>query len=119
MIIEAIKCNQKLIISNYKFPCRGNKNVLRNQKAIQCDTCNLWCHIKCDDTSTEIYNNLMLSEDTDTWHCLLCKVKCHHSIFPFILCDNIEIQNLNNNNSMKFCESLPKFEVVTFFTLMV
>ena len=43
----------------------------------------------------------MLSEDTDTLHCVLCKVKCHHSIYPFTLCDNIVIQNLNNSNSMK------------------
>ena len=30
-----------------------------------------------------------------------------------LLCDDIEIQNLNNSNSMKFRESLLKFEVVT------
>ena len=27
--------------------------------------------------------------------------------------DDTEIQNLNNSNSMRFCESLPKLEVLT------
>ena len=55
----------------------------------------------------------MLSDDTDSWHCLVCKIKSHHNNFPFTLCDDVEIQNLNNSNSLKFCESLPKFEVVS------
>ena len=38
---------------------------------------------------------LMLSEE-DSCHCLLCKVKFHHFNFPFTLCDDTEIQNLNN-----------------------
>ena len=57
------------------------------------------------------HNNLYA--DTDTWHCLLlCKIKFHHN-FLFTLFDDIEIHNLNNSNSTKFCDSLPKFEVVT------
>ena len=54
----------------------------------------------------------MLFEE-GSWHCLLCKVKFHHFNFPFTLCDDTEIQNLNNSNSMSFCESLPKLEVLT------
>ena len=55
---------------------------------------------------------LMSSDETDSWHCLLCKIKFHHLNFPFTLCDDIEINNMNNSNSMKFCDSLSKFEVV-------
>ena len=87
VIIEAIRHEKKLNMSHCKFPCSiiCNKNVLNNQKAILCvcDSCNLWCHIKCDGASNNIYNNLMLSDDTDIGHCLLCKVKFHHCIFPF------------------------------------
>ena len=54
----------------------------------------------------------MLSEEA-SWHGLLCKVKFHQYNFPFTLCNDTEIQNLNNSNSMGFCESLPKLEVLT------
>ena len=75
LIIEAIRCDGNLYVSNKKFPCSiCNKNVLSNQKAIQCDSCYLWCHIKCDGTSAEIYDKLMSSDETDSWHCLLCKI---------------------------------------------
>ena len=50
----------------------------------------------------------MLSDADNSWHCLLCKVKFHHYNSPFTLSDDTEIQNLNNSNSMRFCESLPK-----------
>ena len=54
----------------------------------------------------------MLSSNSDSWHCLVCKVKANHNTFPFTLCDDIEIQNINNSNSIRYCESLPAFEVV-------
>ena len=70
LIIEAIRReDDNLNVSNKKFPCSiCNKNVLNNQKAIQCDSCNLWCHIKCDGASSEIYNYLLLSDETVSWH---------------------------------------------------
>ena len=34
--------------THLKFPCSiCNKNVLANQKALQCDICKTWTHIKC------------------------------------------------------------------------
>ena len=35
------------------------KTVQANQRAIQCDACSLWCHIKCDGTNLESYKNIM------------------------------------------------------------
>ena len=115
LIIEAIKQDKNINrLSNLKFPCSiCNKNVLSNQKAIQCDSCNLWCNIKSEGTSIETYNKLMLPPNSNDWHCLLCKVKENLNNFPFTLCDDIEIQNINNSNSLRFCESLPTFEVVS------
>ena len=113
LVIDAIKNGKNLNTpNNLKFPCSiCNKNVLNNQKAIQCDSCNKWCHIKCDGTYIETYNKLMISED-ELWNCLLCTIKFNHYTIPFTLCDDIEIQNLNNRN-MRFCQSLPNLEILT------
>ena len=54
----------------------------------------------------------MLSQD-DVWHCLVCKVKFHHYNYPFTLRENIEIENLDNSNSIRLCESLTKLDVMT------
>ena len=55
VIIEAIRHDNKINMSHCKFPCSiCNKNVLSNQKAILCDSCNLWCRIKCDGTSKQM-----------------------------------------------------------------
>ena len=73
-LIEAVRNDKNLNTSNnLKFPCIiCYKNVLNNQKAIQCDSCSPWCHIKCDGTSFVTYNKLMLSdEDDDSCHCNL------------------------------------------------
>ena len=43
-------------------------------------------------------------------HGIVYCVKLGHSIFPFTLCDEIEIQNRNNSN---FSIPSQKFEVVT------
>ena len=43
LVIEAFRNDQSLSTpNNLLFPCSiCNKNVLENQKAIQCDSCNL------------------------------------------------------------------------------
>ena len=83
LVIDAIKNGKNFNTpNNLKFPCSiCNKNVLNNQKAIQC---NKWCHIKCDGTYIETYNKLMLSED-ESWNCLLCTIKFNHYNIPFTL----------------------------------
>ena len=61
-----------------KFPCSVCKfNVHSNSKAIQCDICNSWVHLKCTRLSNTEYSDL--SNSTDTWFCLTCL----SSIFPF------------------------------------
>ena len=40
--------------NNLSWPCViCNKNVTSSMKAMQCDACNKWCHIKCDCMSAE------------------------------------------------------------------
>ena len=95
-IVEAISLEKDLNKpNNLQSPCSiRNKNVLSNQKAVQCETCNKWCHIQCDGTSSETYNYLTTTDDTILWHCLLCIFKFNHQNIPFTLSDDLELQNV-------------------------
>ena len=64
---------------NYpKFPCRiSAKNVPDNDKAVQCDLCDFWIHIKCNSLNYLDYRYLQNCDES--WHC----VECCSSIFPF------------------------------------
>ena len=58
-IIDKIICEEDLGKSfcNLKYPCNlCSKSVMKNQKAVQCDSCDLWVHIKCNGTSDDEYN---------------------------------------------------------------
>ena len=60
-----------------KFPCKiCNNPVAKNNKAVECDNCGLWVHIKCNKINTQTYKYLQ-------------KESCASKIFPF--------SNLNEN----------------------
>ncbi|XP_065665725.1 uncharacterized protein LOC136087146 [Hydra vulgaris] len=53
------------------FPCIVcHKNVAKNHKSIQCDKCNCWVHIKCNNISSKQYSDLI--SDPQTWFCIIC-----------------------------------------------
>ena len=47
-----------------------------NHKAIQCDNCNYWDHIKCDKIDSNVYETLKNSKEQ-----YICK--CKEEIIPF------------------------------------
>ena len=50
-----------------KHPCTDcNKPVKSNQKAIQCDFCDLWIHLKCTKLTVSEYNLMSKSNDCFT-----------------------------------------------------
>ena len=54
-----------------KFPCGTcSKPVANNHRAIRCDLCSLWVHIKCNFTSVEEYNRLI--DHNSSWTCHKC-----------------------------------------------
>ena len=54
-----------------RFPCgKCQKPVKRNQRGIQCKSCLLWHHPKCNDMPLSEYN--YLSNSSDDWYCYLC-----------------------------------------------
>lgn len=64
-----------MVIQN---PCGiCTKPVGKNHKAIQCDVCNFWIHIRCNDISPTQYNELI--DNDESWIC----IKCLNSILPF------------------------------------
>ena len=62
----------------------------------------------------ETYNYWITTNDNPeiTYDCLYCTMKKNHENFPFTLAENSEIENINNSDNMKFCESLPTLEEI-------
>ena len=69
-------------------------------EAIHCDSCENWIHTVCNDISLEVYENL--KSKSDLWHCVVCNLKNNLGRLPFTHCDNTELININNTNSMRF-----------------
>ena len=46
------------------------KSVLNQLKAICCDHCNQWVHIKCNNLNDFDYN--LLKSKNENWYCMLC-----------------------------------------------
>ena len=61
-----------------KFPCKiCAKNVHDKDKAVQCDLCELWIHIKCNNLNYLDYRYLQNCDES--WYC----IDCCSTIFPF------------------------------------
>ena len=104
------------------YPCGiCQKNVNNNQKAIECTSCNLWIHIKCDGTTIDEYNRILEINSLLTakeicpseWECNKCKIYKMATIFPFGLEDNHELLNIVNTDSIKSLDYLPSYEIVS------
>ena len=65
-------------IKHPKFLCRiCTKNVHDKDKAVQCDLCELWIHIKCDNLNYLDYRYLQNCDES--WYC----IECCSTIFHF------------------------------------
>ena len=42
------------------------KTVAKNHRAVQCDSCQGWLHIKCENISAKLYNNMIMLSDNDS-----------------------------------------------------
>lgn len=125
IISEDLDYNAKKAPSrNLKYPCSiCNNSVMSNQKSIECTSCGLYAHTKCDGTSDEEYLRLMeeftnLKDEGSSslgtpWFCLKCRIRSNHIIFPFTLCDNVLLDNIANSDSMRFLETLPTFDTLS------
>ena len=85
------------------YPCGiCTKRVGQKMKAVQCDLCNFWNHIKCDGIDNKTYETMKKSKKLDLHYCKICK----EEIFVFqnlsdeqylaSIVENVEInENLN------------------------
>lgn len=64
-----------------------HKTVARNHRAVSCDLCHLWCHIKCGGIKSNQYKHLQLSNDF-SWTCPECLLTLNSLSFADV--SNIE-----------------------------
>lgn len=80
-----------------KYPCNiCNNPVAKNHKAIQCDKCQLWVHIKCNKINGQTYK--LLKQDETAWYC----ISCSNELFPFSSINNNEFHTTMQGKKVKF-----------------
>ena len=67
------------------------KNVNDNDRAIQCELCNYWIHINCNNLNYMDYK--FFPNSNDPWYCILCCIQ----IFPF--------NSMKSNKNISICVS--------------
>ena len=57
-----------------QFPCsKYNRAIAKNPKAVQCDICDKWVHIACN--NLDMYTYKKLQKDKSPWYCTCCLQK--------------------------------------------
>ena len=80
-----------------KFPCKiCEKAVAGNHRAVCCDTCNIWVHIKCNRINTQTCN--ILKKENASWSC----IECSKGVFPFSKLDNTNFLTTITGKNLKF-----------------
>ena len=79
------------------FPCGICLNpVAKNHKAVKCDNCDLWIHIKCNKIKVQTYN--LLINDNTVWYCLTCSKK----LYPFSALNDNDFHSTIQGKTIKF-----------------
>ena len=87
-------------IKHPKFPCRiCRKNVHDKDKAVQCDLCKLWIHIKCNNLNYLDYRYLQTCDES--WYC----IECCSTIFPLNSLSSVVTSTDNNTIQWKDLEN--------------
>ena len=86
-----------------KYPCQICCNpVAKNHKAIQCDKCQLWDHVKCNKINDQTYN--LLKEDERTWYC----ISCSKDLVPFSSPTDNDFHTIIQGKKIKFVTIVKK-----------
>ena len=100
-----------MMTSIANVPCGiCHRNIHSNQKAIFCNNCNFYVHIKCNDISASEYKELENESDDVSWFCN----KCTSDMFPFGSLANDKVLGLHDFHLPSFIDSAPSFEVTSY-----
>ena len=86
----------------WKFPCKEcAKPVKSNDKGLQCDSCDIWCHLKCVPDAIKISPreyDVLANTDTN-WYCYRCIIPdFNDSFFSNKEEQNDSVNNVQNND---------------------
>ena len=70
--------------------------VAKNHKAVKCDNCDLWIHIKYNNINVKAYN--LLINDNTVWYCLTCSKK----LYPFLVPNDNDFHSTIQGKTIKF-----------------
>ena len=70
--------------------------VAKNHKAVKCDNCDLWIHIKCNKINVQTFN--LLINDNTVWYCLTCSNK----LYPFSALNDNVFHSTTQDKTIKF-----------------
>ena len=78
-----------------KYPCRAcHKSVRKKDYAIQCDECDYWVHIKCNNIDIPTYEKIQ--DSPNPWFCNACTAP-FSSLTDLELTFNLSGKNLNSD----------------------
>ena len=93
-----------------KFPCTEcGRGVIKTSKAIACDSCDLWTHVKCSDFPLDKYNELVVSNDDFMFTCR----KCLLASLPNAVHDDPDSSNIDgdpNDNNLNNSDMFKTFQ---------
>ena len=103
-----------------KPPCSICSHIVKhNDKAIFCDSCDKWTHIRCNQTTVAEYKSIIDKNIADPsqintqWSCSKYVTESRAELFPYGMIDTLELSNLNKTNSMKLLEFIPQFDTLS------
>ena len=79
-----------------QFPCLVcNRTVAKIHRAVQCDLCDSWVHIACNNLN--LYTYQKLQKNKFSWYCMCCFQK----ELPYGSYHHLELCNLISNHKIK------------------
>ena len=89
-----------------RFPCSTcNNNVNQNHRAVFCDSCDLWVHIKCNCLNVNDYLRLKKENDDIPFYCISCisnNIPFSNLTTPELISVNKAVNIPNNDSSEAF-----------------